>query len=85
MDLQERIDTEEVEAITFNCEVKIFAEDGIATVVLPEELRITERLVTHLHSALKQRDLELKRWTISSPAQEQELNNLPNVIVDPDN
>jgi hypothetical protein len=41
-------------------------------------------LVTHLHSALKQRDLVLKKWTISCPAQEEELKNLPNVVIDPD-
>ena len=84
LDLQEGIDMEEVEAVTFNCEVRVFAEDGIATVILPEELRITERLVAHLDAALKQRDLVLKKWTISCPAQEEELKNLSNVLIDPD-
>ena len=75
-------ETNEVESITFNCEVRIFADDGVATVVLPEELRITERMVTYLHAALKQRDLELRHWTISLPEQQKELENLPNVTME---
>ena len=72
----------EVEAVTFNCEVRVFAEEGVATVVLPPELRITERLVAFLHAALKQRELELKHWTITTPEQEKELENLPNVTME---
>ena len=79
--MSEEVESQEVESITFNCEVRIFAAEGVATVVLPPELRITERLVTHLHAALKQRDLELKHWTITTPEQEKELENLPNVTM----
>jgi hypothetical protein len=72
---------EAVESITVNCEVKVNAEDGVATVVVPPELRLTERLVSFLHAALAQRDLELKHWTITTPEHEKELENLPNVTM----
>ena len=80
----EGIKMTEVESITFNCEVKVSAEDGVATVTLPPELRITERLVINLNDALKQRDLKLKHWTITTPEQEKELENLPNVVMEQD-
>ena len=72
---------EEVDSITVNCEVQVKAEAGIATVSVPPELRLTERLVSFLHAALAQRDLELKHWTITTPEQEKELENLPNVTM----
>jgi hypothetical protein len=72
---------EEKESITVNCEVRVHASDGIAQVTVPPELRLTERLVSFLHAALKQRDLELKHWTITLPEQEQELEKLPNVVM----
>jgi len=72
----------EVDAITVNCKVRVFAEEGVATVALPPELRITERLVAFLHAALKQRELELKRWICETPEQEKELENLPNVTME---
>ena len=75
---------EEVEAINVSCEVKVQAEDGVATVVVPPELRLTERLVGFLHAALKQRGLELKHWTITTPEQEKELESLPNVTMGKD-
>lgn len=77
----EETQPQEVESVTFNCEVRVFAEEGIATVILPPELRITERLVTNLHAALQARDLELKHWTITTPEQQTELENLPNVTM----
>ena len=80
----EGIKMEEQQAITVNCEVKVHALDGIATVTVPPELRLTERLVSFLHAALKQRDLELKHWSISTPEQEKELENLPNVVMGKD-
>lgn len=75
---------EEQESITVNCEIRVHAENGIATVAVPPELRLTERLVSFLHAALKQRELELKHWTISLPEQEKELENLPNVVMGKD-
>lgn len=81
LDPPEGINMEEQTPITVNCEVQIHAVDGIATVTVPPELRLTERLVSFLHDALKQRDLELKHWTITLPEQEKELENLPNVIM----
>lgn len=81
LDQQELINMEEQEAITVNCEVQVKARDGVATVSVPPELRLTERLVAFLHAALKQRDLELKHWTITTPEQEKELENLPNVTM----
>ena len=72
---------EEQQSITVNCEVQVHALDGVATVAVPPELRLTERLVSFLHAALKQRDLELKHWTITTPEQEKELENLPNVVM----
>jgi len=71
---------EEQEALNVNCKVEIESKEGIATVRVPPELRLTERLVSYLHEALKARDLKLKHWTIS-PEQEKELGNLSNVIV----
>ncbi len=77
----ERINMEEQESVTINCEIQVSAENGIATVTVPPELRLTERLVSFLHAALKQRDLELKHWTITLPEQEKELEKLPNVTM----
>ena len=71
---------EEQEAITINCKVEVHAEEGIATITVPPEIRLTERLVSYLHAALKARDLKLKHWTISAE-QEKELENLPNVVI----
>jgi len=79
--MAEEVESQEVESITINCEVRVFASEGVATVIVPPELRITERLVTFLHAALKQRELELNHWTITTPEQEKELENLPNVTM----
>ncbi len=68
--------------ISVNCQVLISAEGGVATVTVPAELRLTERLVSFLHAALKERDLELKHWTITLPEQEKELERLPNVTME---
>jgi hypothetical protein len=68
--------------INVNIEVIVDENDGIATVTVPPELRFTERLVAFLHAAVKERGLELKNWTITTPEQEKELNNLSNVIVE---
>lgn len=65
--------------INVSCEVQVRAEGGIATVTVPPELRLTERLVSFLNSALQARDLTLKHWTITTPEQEKELESLPNV------
>ena len=65
--------------IKVNCEVLVAAQDGVATVTVPPELRLTARLVTFLNSALQARDLTLKHWTITTPEQEKELESLPNV------
>jgi hypothetical protein len=65
--------------INVGCEVQVAAQDGIATVTVPPELRLTERLVTFLNAALQARDLTLKHWTITTPEQEKELESLPNV------
>ena len=81
LDQQEQTDIEEQETITVNCEVQVGAKNGIATVSVPPELRLTERLVSFLHEALKQRNLELKHWTITTPEHEKELENLPNVTM----
>ena len=72
---------EEVEGITVNCEVIVKVDGNVATVSVPPELRLTERLVSFLSAALKQRDLELKHWTITTPEQGKELENLPNVTM----
>ncbi len=78
----EGVNMSEQESITVNCEVQVSAEDGIATVTAPPELRLTERLVSFLHAALKQRDLELKHWVLPLPEQHKELENLPNVTME---
>ena len=82
MDPQEGSKMEEQLPISVNCEVLVAAKDGIATVTVPAELRLTERLVSFLHTALKERDLELKHWTITLPEQEKELERLPNVTME---
>jgi hypothetical protein len=79
--MSEKIELEEVESIMVNCKVRVFAKEGMATVSLPPELRITEVLAAYLHTALKQRDLELTQWNINTPEQRTELENLPNVIM----
>ena len=79
--LQERINMPAQDALNVNCKVEIEANKGIATIIVPPELRLTERLVSFLHAALAQRELELKHWTISTPEQEEELENLPNVTM----
>ena len=53
-------------------------EDGVATVQLPQELRVTEKLATTLNDALKARDLKLRKWVLSE-AQQKELKDLNNV------
>ncbi len=68
------------EGININCKVEVQAEEGIATVTVPPEIRLTERLVSYLHAVLKARDLKLKHWKINAD-QEKELGNLPNVVV----
>ncbi len=78
--------SEELEAIdndiNIRCEVKLESKDGIATVAIPPELRLTQRLVNFLHAAVQQRGLELKHWVITTPEQEKELENLPNVSME---
>lgn len=73
---------EDQQPINVNCEVMVKAEEGVATVTLPPELRLTERLVNFLNAALKQRGLELKHWTLTSPEQEKDLEKLPNVSME---
>lgn len=73
----------EEENITINIEVKVeVGTNSEATVTIPPEVRLTQRLVQFLHEALKARDLELKHWTITIPEQEKELENLPNVVME---
>ncbi len=73
----------EEEGITINIEVKVeVGENSEATVTVPPEVRLTQRLVQFLHEALKARDLLLKHWTITTPEQEKELENLPNVVME---
>ena len=81
----EIINMEPHENIILNVEVKVeVGENSEATVTIPPEVRLTERLVQYLHEALKARDLELKHWTITTPEQEKELENLPNVVMGKD-
>lgn len=71
------------ESITINIEVKVeVGANSEATVTIPPEVRLTQRLVQFLHEALKARDLKLKHWTITIPEQEKELENLPNVVME---
>ncbi len=80
MDQQEGINMKPQEGININCKVEVQAEGGIATIAVPPEIRLTERLVSYLHAALKARDLTLKHWTINAD-QEKDLGNLKNVVV----
>lgn len=72
----------EQDSITINIEVKVTSNNvEEATVSIPPEIRLTERLVSFLNDALKARNLKLKHWAITTPEQEKELENLPNVTV----
>ena len=71
---------EEVDPVIFNVAVKVFAEEGEATVQLPPEVTPTERLVSYLHTILKARDLEIKHWTLDEN-QQKNLESLSNVEV----
>ena len=82
LDRQEEINMDDQKNITINIEVQVAANGvGEATVSIPPEIRLTERLVNFLNEALKARDLQLKHWAITTPEHEQELENLPNVTV----
>ncbi len=70
-----------MDPIVINVEIKVSAEDKQATVIIPPEIRLTERLVSFLNEAVKARDLVLTHWTIS-PEQEKDLENLSNVVVE---
>ena len=73
----------ELEPVVFNIAVKVSSEseNGEVTVHLPAEVRPTERLVSYLHTVLKARGLEIKRWTLDE-TQQAELENLSNVMVE---
>ena len=71
---------EELESININLEVKITSEGDAATVHIPEEIRITERLASSLAQAVAARNLTLKHWAISE-VQKKELLGLSNVVV----
>lgn len=73
----------ELEPVIFNISVKVTGNntEGEVTVQLPAEVRPTERLVSYLHTVLKARGLEIKRWTLDE-AQQKELENLSNVMVE---
>lgn len=73
----------ELEPVVFNIAVKVegFGENGEVIVQLPAEVRPTERLVSYLHTVLKARGLEIKRWTLDE-TQQAELENLSNVMVE---
>jgi hypothetical protein len=70
---------EDVDPISVSCAVQVQVEGSVATVSVPPELRLTERLVSFLSAALKERDLKLEHWIITTPEQKKELENLPNV------
>ncbi len=72
----------EQDTITLNIEVSVTSMGDEATVIVPPEVRLTERLVGHLSEALKARDLVLKHWTLTTPEQEKELESLPNVVME---
>lgn len=72
--------SEEVDPISMNALIKVTVSGDDATVYVPEEIRITERLATSLNQALAARNLKLKHWALSE-AQKQELLRLSNVVV----
>lgn len=73
----------ELDPVVFNISVKVTAdnEDGDVTVQMPPEVRPTERLVSYLHTVLKDRGLSIKRWTLDE-TQQKELESLSNVVVE---
>lgn len=71
----------EQQAISVKLEVTVTSDvNGQATVAFPPELRPSERLVSFLAQALKERGMLLKHWRLS-PEQRVELENLSNVVV----
>ncbi len=68
------------DVLRIDIEVSVEVDGDAATISLPPEIRLTERLVAHLAQQLNNRGLELKRWTLS-PEQQEELKNLSNVVV----
>lgn len=73
---------DELESVVFNISVKVTGEEGgEVTVALPEEVRLTERLVSYLHAVLQARGLKIRHWTLYE-SQRLELESLSNVVVD---
>lgn len=68
------------EVLKIDVEVSVLVDGVEATIALPPEMRLTERLVAHLDQQLSARGLELKRWTLT-PEQQEELRKLSNVVV----
>lgn len=75
---QEGVDVQE--PIVLNLEIQVTEENGIATLQCPEELRITERAASVLHSAMEARGLKLKKWVLTED-QQKDLEGLTNVKV----
>ena len=73
----------ELDPVVFNVAIKVTGEGGAeeVTVAFPEEVRLTERLVTALHRVLTARGLKIKHWTLNE-AQLSELESLSNVMVE---
>ena len=66
--------------IVLSLEIQVVAEEEIATLRCPEELRITERVASVLHQAVEARGLKLKKWVLSED-QQKDLEGLSNVVV----
>lgn len=69
-----------LDPVVFNIEIAISANGETATVHCPEELRITERVASILHQAMKARGLELKHWVVTEK-QREDMVGLSNVIM----
>jgi len=73
----------ELDPVVFNVAIKVTGKEGAeeVTVAFPEEVRLTERLVSSLHQVLTARGLKIKHWTLNE-AQLNELESLSNVMVE---
>ena len=78
---QEPTKPENQEVLKLDVEVAVAVEGDEATIALPPEIRLTERLVAYLAQALNERGLKLRHWTLT-PEQQEELKKLSNVVVE---
>jgi hypothetical protein len=71
----------EKETVQFTADIGISVENKEATVIVPPEIRITQGLLNFIVRMVQERGFTLKHMEIS-PQHEEELKNLPNVVLE---